>query len=588
MSPTRVTRDAVRYVKNGEPVDAGVANRPVRDLQGNLAAITEVVEAMKVGRSILLNDQTVAASLIPGQPVYFDAASSSWKPAQATLLQSGQDAGTWSYGPESFVGGILESKVGTRGAVTLVGELTLPGSWASQAFDGSFSAGPVYLSRGNPGKLSTEGSLSVRVGMASGPSPSGEYTLLVMPSSREALTAHSHLKVPLVAEPAGTPNRAPEYYEGFLVGDLYEGGVYPDFTHQVLEVDRNAAGWLPASDTTFSGLNIPTGAKFGYNIAADSNLVGKWPPSPAYFAKSAVITLDGGIADEAQVIANASGIWWMTDDYGKAPWSVNYRPYFEAAPSIVIPESGTSEESSTPSSSSSSESLPLRQPKIILWYNSVVSQTETTFVSAITSVDGSVLVREPSGGVLDVSADVDYAEQVLKPVSFYPTALSNQSVYADPGVWTPVGAGNQDDILRDAAIPCVVFKGQNSRAYYAVDVSRLPVTGGSLALSVRLRVAPEAGPAESVAPVDGFSVLVQVIKKSALGSALPTSASAVQQLTWSAASLQLPITSTSYVDIETDAATLAVDKDSTIAIVVRQDVAGGRYLLDAAARVTRV
>lgn len=614
MATTRIYRSAVRYIRDGEPVDAGVTNRPVKDLHGNVAALRSVVEELKIGRAIIIRDERVDQSLVAGQPVYFDAVNRLWRPARATLVSSGTDAGTWSYGPESFVGGVLESRVGSRGSVVLTGACKFPVSWTTQAFDGPYRSGPVYLSRSTAGKLSTGGQLSVRVGMVSGPDENNEYTLLVMPSSREALTAHSHLRVELFALPAGKPNRAPEYYDGTLIGEFYPGGPYPDFKHRVDETDITKPGWLPVDHSSFSGLNKPAGAKFGYNIKAHSELAAVWPPSPAYFAKSAVITLDGGIADAAQVIANESGIWWMTDAYGKAPWSVNYRPYFETPIPTIIPPtfssssnvSSVSSESSlssfgslTPGSSiapfsqSSSSSapvppLPLRQPKITLWFNSVVSQTETTFVTALTSEDKTVRVTEPRGGILDLSVDQNYIEQSLLPVATFPTKTTNLNTYADNAVWAPLSTtsptASVNDILYDVGIPGVIFTGQNARAYYMLDVRRTPING-YLDLSIKLRLA--TGNTDAIVPTDAFSIFYQILASSKVERQLPTTTAGVRQLQWSSDSLRLPIGNTSYVDIETDSTRIPVDAGAYIVIVVRSELAGDQYVLGLTSRIRR-
>lgn len=617
MATTRVYRSAVRYIRDGEPVDAGVTNRPVKDLHSNVAALRSAVEELKIGRAVIIRDERVDQALIPGQPVYFDAVNRIWRPARATLVSSGTDAGTWSYGPESFVGGVLESRVGSRGSILLTGASKFPVSWTTQAFDGPYSSGPVYLSRSVPGKLSTGGQLSVRVGMVSGPDENNEYTLIVMPSSREALTAHSHLRVVLFALPAGKPNRAPEYYEGTLIGDFYPGGPYPDFKHSVDEPDTTKPGWLPIDHSSFSGLNKPAGAKFGYNIKAHAELAAVWPPSPAYFAKSAVITLDGGIADDAQVIANESGIWWMTDAYGKAPWSVNYRPYFEAPPPIIIPpttlESSASSlgsigsetssssfgslvpgDSTIPFSQSSSSStplppLPLRQPKITLWFNSVVSQTTTTFITALTSEDLSVTITEPRGGILDLASDLNYIEQSLLPIATFPSRTTNLNTYADTAVWAPLSttspSASVDDLLYDIGIPGVIFTGQNARAYYMLDVRRVPTAGFYLDLSTKLRLA--TGSTDDVIPTDAFSVFYQILEPAKTGRELPKTTAGLRQLQWSTDSLRLPIGNTSYVDIETDFARIPVSSGAYIVLVVRSELEGDQYVLGFTSRIRR-
>lgn len=566
MTTARVYRQAVRYVRNGEAVEAGVTNRPVRDLHGNVAAIREIVESMQVGQAIILRDQAVEASLSPGQPVYMDAATATWRPAKATLTMSGTDAGVWAFGPNSYVGGVLESRVGSRGSVVIAGKIQFSATWVLNTFDSAYVAGPVYLSRNTAGRLSTGSALSVRVGAVSGPDQDGMYTLYVAPSSREGITTHSHLRLPLIALPAGTPNHAPEHYDDTLLGEMYAEGPYPGFTHQVAAPDANAPGWLPATHSAFAGLSVPAGAKFGYNIRQDPALSAVWPPSPAYFAQSAVVTVDGVVADETRVIANEYGIWWMMDAYGKAPWSVNFRPYFES--------------SSSSSSSSEDEDLPLRQPKLLLWFNSVAAQTESAFLTSVASPDESIKVQQTTGGVVSLVHNSHYLEQALIPFVVLPVKTENSNRYAEHTVYLPPPNGLPDVIDDDvgpAGIPCVAFGGVGSVAYYKLDVSRIPLQS-RLLLRVRLRIANNDS-IKSADPTTLFSVTVGVQSPTTTGGALPTGLDHTRILPWSAASSRLPMGGYTYVDIETETMAFDLAAGSEVTIVVRSDTEDDKYLL---------
>lgn len=566
MTTARVYRQAVRYVRNGEAVEAGVTNRPVRDLHGNVAAIREIVESMQVGQAIILRDQTVEASLSPGQPVYMDAATATWRPAKATLTMSGTDAGVWAFGPNSYVGGVLESRVGSRGSVVIAGKIQFSATWVLNTFDGTYAAGPVYLSRNTAGKLSTGRELSVRVGAVSGPDQDGMYTLYVAPSSREGITTHSHLRVALSALPAGTPNRAPEHYGDTLLGEMYAEGPYPGFTHQVAAPDANAPGWLPATHSAFAGLPVPAGAKFGYNIRQDPTLSAVWPPSPAYFAKSAVVTVDGVVADETRVIANEYGIWWMMDAYGEAPWSVNFRPYFES--------------SSSSSSSSDAEDLPLRQPKLLLWFNSVAAQTESAFLTSVASPDESIKVQQTTGGVVSLIHNAHYLEQALIPFVVLPNEDTEDEPYAVQTVYLPPPNTLSEVVDWDpgiGGIPCIAFRGKGSIAFYKLDVSRIPLRS-RLLLRVRLRIANNDS-SQSADPTTLFSVTVGVQSPTTTGGALPTGLDHTRILPWSAASSRLPMGGYTYVDIETETMAFDLAVGSEVTIAVRSETEDDKYLL---------
>lgn len=572
MTVTRVFRNSVRYIRDREPVDAGTTNRPIRDLHGNVAAIRAVVESMQVGQAIILRDQTLESALVAGQPVYLDAARNTWRAARATLTTSGTDAGVWAFGPDSYVGGVVESKVGNRGAVAVSGKLQFKQDWVRRVFDGSYAPGPVYLSRNTAGKLSTGKELSVRVGTVSGPDQHGVYTLIISPSTREGITAHSHLCMKLVAAPAGVPNRAPEHYGDILIGETYAEGPYPGFRHKVMTPNVDSPGWLPASHPQFAGLPVPAGAKFGYNIKADRALAGVWPPSPAHFAKSAMVTVGGIIVDEATVVANEYGIWWMTDEYGKAPWSVNHRDYIE--------EDGMEYEPLD-----TSRELPALVPRLMLWFNSIAAQTESSFLTAVVS-DGTIAVTQSPGGLVTLAAATGGIEQALAPVAVLPSPETDADIHAVQTVYVPVGTGAEPYGFNDipfpdvgpGVLPCIEFTGAGAIAVYSVDVNRVPAQASRVKLAVRLRVANNNSDA-GVSPTSLFHVILGVQKPTTTGSALPVDTSHTDVLPWATKNSELPMGGYTYVDIETEAKAFNVTPGDTVTIVVRSETNNDAYLL---------
>ena len=571
MTVTRVFRNSVRYIRDREPVDAGTTNRPIRDLHGNVAAIRAVVESMQVGQAIILRDQTLETALVAGQPVYLDAARNTWRAARATLTTSGTDAGVWAFGPDSYVGGVVESKVGNRGAVAVSGKLQFKADWVRKVFDGGYAPGPVYLSRNTAGKLSTGKELSVRVGTVSGPDQQGLYTLIISPSTREGVTAHSHLCTRLVAAPAGVPNRAPEHYGDILLGEAYAEGPYPGFRHKVMTPNVDSPGWLPATHPRFAGLPVPAGAKFGYNIAADRGLSAVWPPSPAHFAASAVITTDGVIADETLVVANEHGIWWMTDAYGKAPWSVNHRDYVE--------EDGMEYEPLD-----TSRELPALVPRLVLWFNSVASQTESSFLTAVAS-DGSIGVQQSPGGLVTLSMSTGYVEQSLVPVAVLPTPETDADTHAMRTVYVPRGTGASPYGINDipfedtgpGVIPCIAFTGKGAIAVYSADVPRAP-RQARVRLAVRLRVANNDGDT-GASPTSLFNVIVSIQKPTATGGALPVDVQHTHRLAWATKNSGLQMGGYTYVDIETVDKVFDLTPGDLVTVVVRSETNNDAYLL---------
>jgi hypothetical protein len=87
--------------------------------------------------------------------------------------------------------------------------------------------------------------------------------IMVNPQMRDFLEDHIHYSVDLVALPAG---------------DHTSPG--PDGLHVITNADSTLEGWLPADDPVFDG-KAPTGAKFGYNLSAQTELDQLWPPIPS-------------------------------------------------------------------------------------------------------------------------------------------------------------------------------------------------------------------------------------------------------------------------------------------------------------------
>jgi hypothetical protein len=118
--------------------------------------------------------------------------------------------------------------------------------------------------------------------------------------------AHTHYQFDLLGKPAGT---------------VVDPSVGVDQTISV--PDATQRGWLPATAPYFPTIQIPAGAKFGYNLAhaSEAALRATFPPIPL---SGVTFDQDGLMLDEDVVIVNEFGIWWMTQLYGTAPWPVDY------------------------------------------------------------------------------------------------------------------------------------------------------------------------------------------------------------------------------------------------------------------------
>jgi hypothetical protein len=161
------------------------------------------------------------------------------------------------------------------------------------------------LSAAVPGlTVSTRPALGVLVGQWL-----AEYkTLVLQPSPSANPGGHTHYRFKLYATPAGTTNNP----------------VFMD-RHCILLSDPTLPGWLPADHAVFGG-TAPEGAKFGYNLAKHHELFKVYPPAPLESAHvEAYLDGAGGGREMGRVVRlTASGIWWMRDDWGWAPWQLDF------------------------------------------------------------------------------------------------------------------------------------------------------------------------------------------------------------------------------------------------------------------------
>ena len=300
----------VPLIVNGNPVEASYTDAPIQALTQRTDWLYAQLLSLMSGGTLLLRSQVLFTTVPVGTPVYFDIVTSTYKAAFAAV-----NSDTFSTAaPSAAVTGIVSAVSGTSADIVPSGYLKLTTvQWAAVFDTGVFAAGPVYLSTIS-GKISSlPGSLSIYLGTLQ---PDG--SLIVVPVNAGAYLDHVHLERFLVGDPAGT------------VVDPAFGG-----TQSVNTPNAALQGWLPANATYFpgyvTGVQIPTGAKFGYNIQQSSETALRavfpvLPPENAQFSQS------GLILSTDSVVINQYGIWWMTDAYGTAPWPVDYAVTATAAP----------------------------------------------------------------------------------------------------------------------------------------------------------------------------------------------------------------------------------------------------------------
>lgn len=291
--------ELIRLISNGEPVDATTTNRPTQDLAQRTQYLKELLAAFTSGSVLLHQDAALQSGLVVGTPVYLNS-SNIYTAAQASATGTVPDAQAYA------VGVVHTVTSATSGHIALSGKLTLTTTqWAAVIDTGSFAAGKYYVSPTQPGKLTaSRAGLGVYVGQLL-----TDGTFITSPRS-PAYTEHSHVAVTLSGNPAGT------------VVDPIPGGL-----QVVTTPNTSVQGWLPATPTYFPGwtvgVQIPTNAKFGYNLqhANEGVLRGLFPPIPV---EAATATQSGVGITPFPLLLNSYGLWWMDNTYGEAPWPVDY------------------------------------------------------------------------------------------------------------------------------------------------------------------------------------------------------------------------------------------------------------------------
>jgi len=305
----------IQYIKENEPVAPGTANRPMSQLDQNLKYMIGLLEAANIGSTVYARSQNVVSTIQVGQPVFFNPATSRFEPAFATS-ESDSATGYLVVPNQSQVWGVVAEKLNsTLADILLFGYAKIDITAAVGTDldnDGNVPPGLWYLSGVSAGKL-TRQSPPLSIPVCKTDNAGNVY---VNPSFVDFLENHRHYVFDLTAMPAGqvTPPAA---------GD----------PHVITSADSDLPGWLPANDVVFEG-KAPTGAKFGYNLAADAALQSVFPPVPLQSAS--VIMQRPSIYDTLAerkwygqqllsdlVVVNRDGIWWMSDCYDEVPWATD-------------------------------------------------------------------------------------------------------------------------------------------------------------------------------------------------------------------------------------------------------------------------
>lgn len=303
----------VQHVNPGEPVDAGIVNRPDRALSDRTAYLKDRLDAATGGKALFDLDAPIDGAVLPGHAVYWDAATGMYKRALA-VVTTDDASGALIAEPSSHCVGLCYKKTSTSaGDIVLYGLVTFANF--ENAVDVGATPGKYYLSGVNPGKVTKQKPpISSAVCYLLGPRDTctTDVKVLVQPNMRDSLDEHTHFKKQLHPFAAGGSIN--------ISGDNVS----------IVGGNENLRGWLPADHAVFNNL-APTGAKFGYNLAADDALNQVWPPIPL---QSVSVLWDKGqnrlgateVAQypEGVVKVDANGIWWFTDCREDVPFQEDF------------------------------------------------------------------------------------------------------------------------------------------------------------------------------------------------------------------------------------------------------------------------
>jgi len=349
-------QELLQLIANGEPVSAGVTNRPLSELDGNVRYLRDLLALFEAGTAIYARGVTVETDALVGMAVWFNPNMLQFERALATV-ETDPNTGVLLTGRQAQVWGVVSSKENsTKADLLLSGYAVLS---LTQAIDGDLAAGRYYLSGSDPGKLVlAQPPVSVPILLADG---QGKVVVQLRPS--EVLEDHKHYRYALRCVPAG--GHSPPA---------------PGDRHEVTAADITIEGWLPANDPSFEGL-APPGAAFGYNLPA-SPLNNVWPPVPL---SGATVEWNKGLdsdiggtsvlqGPQGLLILDTNGIWWMSDCYGDVPWPIHY------------------DTGDPPNSLSSLDECPRElYMELVLWFTRLTFQTSNTVVTSLRAAEGSHL-----------------------------------------------------------------------------------------------------------------------------------------------------------------------------------------------------
>lgn len=389
----------VRLIEDGQNVDASSTNKPHTDLVQRTQHLKDLLDLLSASEALFVRGVPVRETVAVGQPVYLHDGDGVFDQALVALDLDAN--GNWGVPAKSaYAWGVVVSKsTNTVADVATTGLVRGLDITAALRTGQVPETGPYFLSAREAGKIE-------RVRAPAAPFVlyhwAEEGLTWVMPDASVGMIDHVHYRFQLVAEPAGTPNN-PD------VGEK----------HEITSADASLQGWLPADDPVFAGM-APTGAKFGYNLAKHPELASVFPPLPP---ESAFIEVYGsgwgsGREPEVAVKVDANGIWWMLDDYGWAPWSVDYWEVVGSPPaSGGDPAERPAPVDQQPLHGWYGDPTTVYTLSIFLWFSKLASKTNDGVVASLRPCEGSPIrvldcncENEASSGHLRLALDLQLGE----------------------------------------------------------------------------------------------------------------------------------------------------------------------------------
>lgn len=321
-------QELIDLIIDGEAVRAATPNRPLRQLDGNIRYLKDLLETALLGQANFIREATVEEDVNDGQPVAWNSNTLQYEQAIGTV-DVDPLTGFFKTSLRSNIAGIIYRKLTSTKADILVSgfaEVNL-----DNAIAGDILPGIYYLSNATAGKLTPvlpPSGVPVLQVLQEGDT-TGTWQVLIKQQFFDFLNNHQHYSYELTASPAGS--HAPP-----------TAGA----RHTIVSADSSLEGWLPADDAIFDG-KAPANARFGYNLSV-TPLAAIWPPVPLgsasvsarkdnIYANDAEPVLQGAeTLTDNHVVIDENGIWWMTDCYNEVPWPTNLNTGTEESVSISV------------------------------------------------------------------------------------------------------------------------------------------------------------------------------------------------------------------------------------------------------------